>query len=189
MTSLARSFLEEAVRLNLWKKKYCREYRVFWLSQKTKPNWCSSMCRCGCSVLFVSCRHPAQGSLTEADSRQPVKFSTDTTVWQQLNYYDTSHNQRGCREYRHLFSTDGQGIAVNAQYSIQVGTITPNVWIIWLIYGDLRGKDWRQLCDINAYLDTILSHECHTYRKHEYHGGLSFDQPPVCIPTTPDQKN
>lgn len=137
----------------------------FWLSQKTigiinaseEPNWGSLMCRCSCSLLFVSCWPPAQGSLTEAESRQPVKFSTDTTVWQQLNYYDTSHNQRGCREYRHLFGTDGQGIAVNAQYSIQVGAITPNVWIEFGSFMVIWEGKTEDNCVTTAYLDTILS--------------------------------
>lgn len=85
------------------------------------------MCPFSFSVLCVS-RHPLpQGSLTEVDRSQAVKSSTDATVRQQLNYCDTSRNQQGCREHQHMFSTEGHEITVNAQYSIQVTAITPNV--------------------------------------------------------------
>lgn len=105
--------------------------------------WCAAVVPLS-FLSAVSCPPPppqAQGSLTEADSSQALKFSMGAIVWQQLNYCNTSHNQLGCREYRHLFSTDGQGIAVGAQYSTQVTAAAPNAWVIWLIQGSLRGKD------------------------------------------------
>lgn len=105
--------------------------------------WCAAVVPLS-FLSAVSCHPPprhAQGSLTEADSSQALKFSMGAIVWQQLNYCNTSHNQLGCREYRHLFSTDGQGIAVGAQYSTQVTAAATNAWVIWLIQGRLRGKD------------------------------------------------
>lgn len=159
--------LEAATRLNLGIERIqYRGFGVVYLSQKTieiinvseEPNWRSFMCFRDCSVLSVSC-HPAQGSLTEVGLNLAVEFSTCTTVWQQLNYYDASHNQRGCREYRHLFRTGGQGIAVNAQYSVQVTALTPNVWVIWLIRVELRSN-----CAILLYnSQSINPHQCHIY--------------------------
>ncbi len=168
---------------------------VFPLSQKTtgivnvseEPNWCSLMCRCGCSVLSVSCHPSAKGSLKEAGTNQAVKFSTGTTVWQQLNYYDTSHNQRGCRDYRHLFSTGGQGTAVNAQYSIQVTAITPNVWVIWPIRGGLRGKDCRQLCDITVFAHNNVT-QMSFIENWSNTKGCNLLARQTCITSTPDQK-
>lgn len=121
----------------------------------------------------INCHPPAQGSLTEAGSSQAVEFSTGATVWQQLNYYDTSHNQRCCREHRHLFGAGAQGVAMNGENSTQVQPIKLNAWAIWLIQGHLRGKGCRQLTDIIKYKYSFK-------RKNDTKGYLSAHLPDKC---------
>ena len=103
-----------------------------------------------CSALVILCFLPTVTPLSKAlCQKQAVKFNIGATVWQQLNYHDTSSNQLGCREYRHLFSTAGQGIAVDAEYPIQVPAMKSNVWLMWFIKAvikrerSVKGTAWH----------------------------------------------
>ena len=130
-------------------------------------NWCSLMCCCG---LSVSCHLPSPGLADRGGLKagRAVQHRHNSVTATKLLWYPPMgrHNQRGCREYRHLFSTGGQGIAVNIFHA--------GCSNMFELFGSFLLVWEGQLCG----LPHICIQSCQTNVTLEYHGVLSFTHPP-----------